>query len=723
MKKNHIFLLIMLLSLFRSNLSRADEGMWLPIFLDQGVEAEMRRLGMKISAEDIYSINKACLKDAVVHFGGGCTAELISDEGLILTNHHCGYSAIQAHSTLETNYMTNGFWARTKQEELQNNGLQATILVKMEDVTQKVLANVNPKMSEMQRETLINMAISTIEGLASKGNKYKIEVKSFNYGNQYIMVVYEVFKDVRLVGAPPSSMGKFGGDTDNWVWPRHTADFSLFRIYADKDNKPAEYSADNIPYKPKFSFKISLKGVKKDDFTFVFGYPGETTEYLTSFAVNKIAFVENPAMVKIREKRLEIFDRYMTGNKLIRLQYSAKYATVANYWKKMKGESLGIKRLNTVENKKNFETEFQDWTVGNEERQKKYGNLLKEFEDIYSELTPLSLAFDYLYEAGLGVELIKFAYNFNKINDLSKKQNVSEKELTDAVDQVKASAKGFFKNYNINIDKEVFTEIIKYYCTDLKPEFIPDTLKYYSKKFENDYKALADYVYSTSNMTSVEKIDKLLDNYKAKNVKKIEKDPAFIISKDIYKFYYNALYKKIVPLETRLGELYRIYTMGIAEMNTGKKLYPDANSTLRVAYGKVDGYIGPDAVIYDYFTTLDGVIAKEDTNIYDYIVDKRLKDLWQKKDYGRYADADGKMHVCFIANNHTTGGNSGSPVLNAEGHLIGVNFDRVWEGTMSDIVYDPSKCRNISLDIRYCLFIIDKYAGATNLIDEMKIAD
>jgi hypothetical protein len=723
MKKNCLNFLLTLFAIITVNIAKADEGMWLPIFLDQGPEAEMRRLGMKINAEDIYSVNKACLKDAVVHFGGGCTAELISDEGLILTNHHCGYSAIQAHSSLEADYMTNGFWAKTKKEELINKGLQASILIRMEDVTQKVLANVDPKMNEIQRQTLINMAIGTIEGLASKGNKYKIEVKSFNYGNQFIMVVYEVFKDVRLVGAPPSSMGKFGGDTDNWVWPRHTADFSLFRIYADKDNKPAEYSEDNIPYKPKYSFKISLKGVKKDDFTFVFGYPGETNEYLTSFAVNKIAFIENPAMIKIRQKRLEIFDKYMKGDKLTRLQYSAKYATVANYWKKMMGESLGIKRLNTVENKKLFEAEFQDWTIGNEERKNKYGNLINDFEAIYSELTPLSLAFDYLYEAGLGVELIKFAYNFNKIWELSTKKNISEKELTDVVDQVKASAKGFFKNYNVNIDKEVFSEVIKYYCTDLKPEFIPDTLKYYSKKFNGDYKLLADYVYKTSNMTSLAKVEKLLDKYTVKKVKNIEKDPAFIISKDIYKFYYNALYKKIVPLDTKLEELYRIYTAGIAEMNSNKKFYPDANSTLRIAYGKVDGYIGPDAVIYDYFTTLDGVIAKEDTSIYDYIVDKKLKDMWQKKDYGRYADSDGKMHVCFIANNHTTGGNSGSPVLNAEGHLIGINFDRVWEGTMSDIVYDPAKCRNISLDIRYCLFIIDKYAGATNLINEMKFAE
>jgi hypothetical protein len=709
--------------MLKSNISVADEGMWLPILLNQGTEADMKRLGMKISSEDIYSVNKSCLKDAVVLFGGGCTAEIISEEGLILTNHHCGYSAIQGHSSLETNYMTNGFWAKSKTEELSNIGLQATILVRMDDVTKKVMENVDPKMNDIQRQTLINMAIGTIEALASKGNKYKVEVKSFNYGNQYVLVIYEVFKDVRLVGAPPSSMGKFGGDTDNWVWPRHTADFSLFRIYVDKENNPAEYSVNNVPYKPKYSFKISLKGVKKDDFTFVFGFPGETNEYLTSFAVNKIAFVENPAMVKIRQSRLNIFDKYMTSSKLIRLQYSAKYATVANYWKKMMGESLGIKRLNTVENKKEFETEFQNWAAGTEERQKKYGNLLKEFEDIYTELTPISLAFDYLYEAGLGVELIKFAYNFNKIYDLSKKQTVNEKELNDAVEQMKVSAKGFFKNYNQNIDKEVFVKVIGFYCTDLKPEFIPDTLKYFSKKFKNNFSAFADYVYSKSNMTSMAKVEKLLDKYNAKKVKNIEKDPAFIISKNIYKFYYNSLYKKIIPLETKLEELYRIYTAGIAEMNTGKKLYPDANSTLRIAYGKVDGYSGPDAVIYDYFTTLDGVIAKEDTSIYDYIVDKRLKELWSKNDYGRYADADGKMHVCFIANNHTTGGNSGSPVLNADGNLIGINFDRVWEGTMSDIVYDPEKCRNISLDIRYCLFIIDKYAGATNLINELKIAD
>jgi len=700
----------------------AHEGIWIPMLLEQLNEADMKSLGMKISAQDIYSINKSCLKDGIVLFGGGCTAEIISDKGLILTNHHCGYGSIQRHSSVEFDYLTNGFWAGKQEEELSNPGLSVTLLIRMEDVSAKVLEGVNARMTEAQRAELVKKHITGIEKSAVEGTHYKAKVKSFYYGNQYFLFITEVFTDIRLVGAPPSNIGKFGGDTDNWMWPRHTGDFSVFRIYANKNNEPADYSKDNVPYKPKYHLPISLKGEQKGDFTFVFGYPGTTQEYLPSYAVNGIANVENPAAVKLRQKRLEIMDGFMKEDNLVRIQYSNKYQGVANYWKKMMGESRGIQRINAIAKKQQFEKEFQTWADADNLRKEKYGQLLPTFEAYYIAASPLNLASTYFFEAGLGVEIVKYAYSFNRLVTLSKDKTTKAGDLDKAVEQLKGAAAGYFKNYHAPLDQKVFAELLSMYHKNL-PTLQPSIFGMVDKKYKGDFAAYAQKVFGQSIFASEEKVRKFLDGYKASRYKKIEKDPAFQLSLNLYNHYLNNIQPVLSSLDKQTDSLQRIYMQAQMEFQPGKAFFPDANSTLRVAYGQVDDFSPADAVKFNWFTTLDGIMQKEDPAIYDYVVEKKLKELYNQKDYGRYGDKDGSMHVAFIASNQTTGGNSGSPVLNADGQLIGINFDRNWEGTMSDLMYDPSLCRNISLDIRYCLFIIDKYAGARRLIDEMTIVE
>jgi V8-like Glu-specific endopeptidase len=700
----------------------ADEGMWLPVLLGDYAEAEMQRLGMKITAKDIYDINQPSLKDAVVLFGGGCTAEIISDEGLLLTNHHCGYSAIQAHSSMENNYLNNGFWAQNHDEELLNPTLKISILLSMEDVTQRVFEGLRENMSVSEKNALIEARIAAIEKEAKQDNCIA-KVRPFYYGNQYFLIISEVFSDIRLVGAPPNSIGKFGGDTDNWMWPRHTADFSLFRIYADKDNKPADYSKDNVPYKPRKSLTISLKGVKEGDFTFVFGYPGTTQEYLTSWGVEMTADYENPAIIEIRQKRLEIMDRYMSADKATFLHYTAKYNGISNYWKKMIGESGGIKRLDAVNKKRESEKLFAAWVNSSDETKKKYGTLLGDFETAYKKAVPLNLAADYFFEAGIGVDLVRYANGFNKLAEVSSKEGVTDSVINETISQYKKSAAGYFKNYNVNIDKEVMASLFHIWYAKLDSAWQPAIIYNTGKANNGDFSSFTQDIFTKSFMSSEEKVNAFLDGYSAKKVKKLNADPALVLARELYNFYREKISPDLTKVDAQIEDLYNIYMNALMEMQTEKHFYPDANSTLRVAYGTVQGFKPRDGVKYDYFTTLEGIIMKEDSSVYDYVVDNKLKALYKSKDYGRYADADGNMHTCFIATNHTTGGNSGSPVLNAYGQLVGINFDRVWEGTMSDLMFEPEHCRNISLDIRYCLFLIDKYAGAGYLIDEMNIAE
>ncbi|MBE9468077.1 MAG: S46 family peptidase [Bacteroidetes bacterium] len=717
---------LVLIALFANILKvNADEGMWIPLLLKNYNYIEMQKKGFKLTAEDVYSVNQACLKDAIVGLGNinrpfrhFCTGELISDQGLFITNHHCGFGYIQSHSSVEHDYLTDGFWAKSKDEELSNDGLTVSFLVRIEDVTEKVLANVNDTMNQTQRFDSINNAMKNIEKQAIEGTHYLAKVKSYFSGNQYFMSVYEVFKDVRLVGAPPSAIGKFGGDTDNWMWPRHTGDFSMFRIYADKENKPAEYSADNVPYKPKKHLPISLKGYKKGDFTMIFGYPGTTNEYLTSYAVNLVSKIENPAQIDLRKKRLEIMSADMNDNPEVRIKYASKYAGVANYWKKWIGENRGLQKLNAIEKKQELEKQFNIWANSNEELKKNYAHLLPEYKKLYEEITPYSLALDYVYEAAFAIEIVGFAYNFNSLERITKE--TPQEDVDKTIAGLKIQMRKFFKDYNLSTDKKIFIAMLKAYSDNMDEQFKPDIYKEINSKYKNDYNKYADYVYSKSFLVDSTKILNFLDKYSYKSNKKLQKDPSYKLFSSIYKTLRSDVYPKYLEVNNKIKRLKRFYVKGLQLMQSDKVFFPDANSTMRIAYGVVDDYFPRDAVHYTYFTTLKGIMEKDDPDVYDYKVPEKLKELYRNKDYGQYAQND-TMHICFTASNHTTGGNSGSPVINAEGQLIGINFDRNWEGTMSDIMYDPDQCRNISIDIRYALFLIDKFAGATNLIDEMTL--
>ena len=687
----------------------ADEGMWIPMLLKKN-EADMQQKGMKISAEDIYSINKACLKDAIVLFGSGCTGEFVSDKGLLFTNHHCGYSYIARNSTLEHNYLANGFWAKSLEEEIPCPGLTATRLVHMEDVTEQVLEGVTNDMNEVKRNEKIADNIEKITKKATEGTHYKAIIKPFYYGNQYFMYVNEVFTDVRMVGTPPSNIGKFGGDTDNWMWPRHTGDFSVFRVYAGADNKPADYSADNKPYKPLQHLNVSLKGVEENDFTFVFGYPGTTNRYATSQAVDLAANVTNPIRIALRTIRLNHYNNAMNKDAAQRLKYSSRVASIANGWKKWQGESLGINRLNGVEKKQAFEQKFQQWAND----KPMYKDVLPAMEKNYAILRNIELKNTYFSEAVVASDIMSRAAQLYKLA-ITENNTTIEKTVKALI----KSNENYFKDFDKHtiVDRAIFIETFCNMCQAGFGGFVANKDVDVAKMEE-----MLGKIYDNSILTSEKDIMKLLKNYKAKDSKKILKDPAValylsaadnLLSADDRKQY--------TEVKNEINRLYRLYVKGMMEMDANNVSFPDANLTLRVAYGHVEGFKPKDGVYYKAYTTLDGIMEKENPDIYDYVVEPRLKELYNTKDYGQYANNKGELPVAFIATNHTTGGNSGSPVLNANGELIGLNFDRCWEGTMSDLLFDPNYCRNITLDIRYCLFIIDKYAGAKNLIDELTI--
>ncbi len=718
MKKTALILLLLIL---HSSFLNAEEGMWIPLLLEKLNIRQMQDMGLKLSAEDIYSVNHSSLKDAIVQFGGGCTAEIISAEGLILTNYHCGIGAIQRHSSLNHDYLANGFWAQSLEEELPSPGITATRLIRIEDVTSQVLCGVEAGMNQLQRNQMIKQNSDVIEAQAMKGTSYEAKVRSFFYGNQYYLIVNEVFRDIRLVGAPSSRIGKFGGDTDNWVWPRHTGDFSIFRIYAGKDNNPADYSKSNVPYQPKAFLPISLKGYHKNDFTFIFGYPGSTREYLSSYAVEQIAFKENPVRIALRQKRLDIINAAMDQDHLVRIQYTAKVNGIANFWKKMIGETKGIKRLKTVDIKKESERIFQKWAEATPERNVAYGSLLGRFEKLYHEYLPVDLSSIYITEGGQSIESVRYASGFRELVRLSKKNTTTPEDLSKAIENLRKASLDFFKNFNSGLDLRVMTVLLKEMNQQMNQQFYPDIFRETEKKFGGNFEAYSRYIFAQSFLVDSARVLRFLDNFKPSGYKKIEKDPLFRLMSSIYSRYEMDILPLTFNFNRQIDSLQRIYMAGQMELDKSRRFYPDANGTLRISYGRINNYQPADAVTYGYYTTLSGVMQKEDSTIYDYGVDQKLKALIDQQDFGPYIDQDSSMHVAFIASNHTTGGNSGSPVLNADGHLIGINFDRNWEGTMSDLNYDPGQCRNISLDIRYCLLIIDKYAGAQRLIREMKI--
>ena len=701
---------------------KADEGMWIPMLL-QNNEKEMQEMGMNITVDDIYSINHSSMKDAIVLFDGGCTGEIVSEKGLLLTNHHCGFDWIQYHSTVEHDYLTNGFWAMSQAEELPCPGISAVMLKKMEDVTDRVLEGVTKETSNDERAEVVTENIKKIKEEAENNSDYQVVIKSFYHGNKYYMIYNEVFKDVRLVGAPPSNIGKFGGDTDNWVWPRHTGDFSIFRIYVSPDGKAADYSEDNVPYKPNYHFSISLKGANEGDFTFVFGYPARTNEYLPAVAVNQEANVIYPISVDLRGKILDIYNKYQEKDPKVRIQYASKHAGLGNGWKKWMGVTEGINNFKGIEKKKQFDKDFTDWALKSRQRGA-YINLIKDFGKVYEEYEPYRLATTYLSETALQIEILTFAANFNKLSQVTKE--TPQEEIDKLIANAKEATKVFFKDYHQPIDEEVAAMVLQEYINNQPADFRPELLNTIVEKYA-DVQSYVDELFAKTMFTSEKNVNKFLDEFKPAKAKKLAKDPALMAYNNVMDFYINNVRSKTIELGNQIADMQRVFMRGQmeyhAERNPEKMMYPDANFTLRVTYGKIGGFSPKDAVTYKHFTTLDGIMQKENPDIYDYVVTDRLRELYEAKDYGRYADKDGSMHVAFIAGNHTTGGNSGSPILNADGHLLGLNFDRTWEGTMSDLIYDPSICRNISVDIRYVLFIVDKYAGASYLVDEMTIVE
>jgi hypothetical protein len=704
------FLRLFLL-LFVVTATAQQGGMWVPSLLSGRNEAEMKKLGSKITAQQIYDANKPGIKDAVPQFDGGCTAEMISPKGLLLTNHHCGFSEIQSHSTVEHDYLTDGFWAMSMEEELPNPGVVVTFVVKIADVTDKVLAGVASLETEAEKQKKIQENITSTQKSYPKESWQENKIRNFFDGNQYLLFVTETFKDIRLVGAPPSSIGKFGSDTDNWVWPRHTGDFSLFRVYADKNNRPAEYSKNNVPYKPKHYFPVSIAGIRENDFTMVMGYPGRTTEYLPAVAVEQIVNDLDPARIGIREVALKVQDGFMRQDKAIKIQYAAKYASVANYWKKWIGEVKGLKKSNAIGIKRDQEKSFMD-KVAKAGKQSEYGHLLSDFEKEYAAIAPYALGRDYFQETFLrNTELTQVGYQLVQLSQIHKTRG--EQSFNDRKANLIKNFEGFYKDFNKTVDQKVFESLIAHYAKNAPAQFVPASLK------SADAAQLASQVYGSA-FTSYDGLKNLLSGDATSVLKKLDADPGFQFMQQMAKVYQEDIAPKYDEINLRITGLQRTYMKAILEMNPGERIFPDANSTLRVTYGKVKGYNPADAVTYSPVTYLDGVMEKYIPGDYEFDVPQKLIDLYNKKDFGQYAD-NGRMPVNFIGTNHTTGGNSGSPALDANGNLIGLNFDRVWEGTMSDIHYDPEICRNIMVDMRYVLFIIDKFAGAKHLIDEMSV--
>ncbi|TDQ28885.1 S46 family peptidase [Tenacibaculum caenipelagi] len=671
-------------------------GMWIPSLLEGMNEQEMTSLGSKLTAKDIYDVNNSSLKDAIGHFNGGCTSEVISPEGLILTNHHCGFGQIQSHSSLENDYLKDGFWAMSKQEELPNEGLYVEFIVRIDDVTTQVLKGVTEAMTESEKQSAIDKNINEIKKLTQKEDWQNIKVKPFYKGNQYFLFVTEKFEDVRLVGAPPSSIGKFGSDTDNWVFPRHTGDFSLFRIYADKNNRPAKYSKDNIPYKPKHFLPVSLDGIEEGDFTMVFGFPGRTNEYLPSVAIKHITEEFNPSNIAIREAALKEIDAQMKANDAVRIKYASKQARIANAWKKWIGENLGIKKSNAIAERQAFESTFKK-ALKEHNLEATYGNILPKFEKLYADFANINIKRRNFIEIFLVTnELMQITFRAYQLEQtaLNKPEKFDEVR-TSLINRIK----GIHKNFDVNVDKGVFNNVMPLYNS----------------------KNVDASIYDKTSFTDLDKTLKLLDGNAEQVVKNLNKDAAYLYAKPMIEEFYTKINPEFQQKNQPITALQKTYMKALMEALPNARYFPDANSTLRVTYGQVRGYSPRDAVYYSPVSYLDGVIEKYVPGDYEFDVPQKLRDLYDAKDFGQYADKNGKVPVCFLGTNHTTGGNSGSPAIDAHGNLIGLNFDRVWEGTMSDMNYDPEICRNIMVDARYILFIIDKYAGAKHLIDEMKL--
>ncbi|MDD4226599.1 MAG: S46 family peptidase [Mariniphaga sp.] len=694
----------------------AKEGMWIPLLLEKYNLAEMQEMGFQLSAQDIYNAHGASMKDAVVVFGGGCTGEMISAEGLLITNHHCGYRQIQSHSTVEKDYLTHGFWAMSREEELPNPGLTVRFLEYMEEVTDQVLEGTDAlAIAAKEKKTKEN--ITSLEREASADGRYLAQVKPLFYGNSYYLYVYKVYRDVRLVGAPPSSIGKFGGDTDNWMWPRHTGDFSLFRVYADEQNEPAEYSPDNVPYQPKKFFPISLDGVEEGDFAMVLGNPGSTMQYIPAQEVEIIMKQRDPDRIAIRDRKLEVVRAAMASDPGIRIQYAAKHASISNSWKKWQGEIRGLERLDAVVQKRAREKEFQHWARANGIWDNRYRQVFEQFDSLYALYSETIQAYDYYSEIVFnGVEIFRLASVVKEIMDSL--ENQQDERLESQLKNASKALSSFFRDFDRSTDEMLFRELMPLLANGIDAQHLPAYFSGLLRKYPGE--KLVRKVYQKSVLTDEARLQELFSEANHRKLKKLRNDPLVACFQQL-NFHFETTVKPVLDSLTRqLSENMQVYMAGIMHMKQDEPLYPDANFTLRAAYGRVEGYEPLNGVKYKHYTTLEGIMEKENPGEEEFTVPERLKELYRQKDYGPYASGN-SLPVCFTASVHTTGGNSGSPVVNAAGQLVGVNFDRCWEGTMSDIMYDPEQSRNIAIDIRYALFVIDKFAGAGYLLEEMEL--
>ena len=731
MKKFIILSFVTVILVFRSLLSIADEGMWIISLINKNYD-DMKKQGLKLSAEDIYNINHASLKDAVVQFGRGCTGEIVSGQGLLLTNYHCGFGQIQAHSTAENDFIADGYFAKNKGEELPNEGLTVKFLVRIDDVTSAIFSSLNDTMSYAERQKAMRNKAKALIAKATEGNNYTAFVKSFFTDNQYFMLVYKIYRDVRLVGAPPQTIGQFGGDTDNWMWPRHTADFSVFRVYADVDGEPADYSPKNVPLKPKHFLPVSLKGMHKDDFAMIIGYPGRTDRYEPSYGVKQALDVINPSIVKIRTLKLAILKQHMDASRKaakkatnysdltkVHIQYAAKYAHTSNYWKYFIGQSKGIRRLHVVEKKQAFEKQFTDWTNQSSTRKAKYGTVLPDLEKVYADLQNYYLLRWYVNEAGYrGPDGIAFATKMRELENWYEKQDKAQdiKGREPIIAGLKEAGENYFKDFDLPTEIDLFGQLLKLMNDDILPQFHPTIFDYINRKYKGKFMEYAQDAYKVSIFRSKAAYNKFLEK---PSLVKLQKDPVYKTMQSLRGCLNKFGFINKANLE-KMKELRSLYMAGILEMEKGKNLYPDANLTMRLTYGTVQPYKPADAVDYDYYTTLKGLYEKSFSDNPDYEVPQKLLDLYKAKDYGQYAE-NGQLRTCFLTNNDITGGNSGSPTINGKGELVGLAFDGDWEAMSGDIAFEPKLQRTIVVDIRYVLFIIDKYAGAGYLVDEMKL--
>lgn len=711
---------LLLLTVLLLGRAVADEGMWLPSLIQKLNISEMQGMGLELSAEEIYNINNSSLKDAVVALDrGSCTAELISNEGLLLTNHHCGYDEIQNHSSVEHDYLQDGFWAMTREEELPNPGKSVSFLVRIEDVTPKVLSELTDEMTEEERNEKIDSITRVLENEAKGDTHYETYVRSFFNSNQFHLFVTETFNDVRLVGAPPQALGKFGGDTDNWMWPRHTADFSLFRVYSGPDGKPARYSEDNIPYSPKNFFPVSINGIKEGDFAMVMGYPGRTNRYETSKGVEYIMNVTNPVRVEVREEKLRIIGQYMGSSQKARIQYASKYASSSNYYKYSIGQNSGLENLNVIEKKQALEEKFMRWVNADNSRKEKYGKALDYIEEAYSDVEARK-AQEYMAEAMVrGPEIFMFAYRALPVYRLLSEGETREEFREMIKDRITYGMDSHFKDYNAETDQKVAAALMKLYADNIDPKYHPAFFAEVQKRYNGDFEKYTEKMFKKSVFDDINEVNEFLDNMKLKT---LEKDMAFQAARDIFDKF-RELNDLAGEYDDLLDRGNRLFVEGLMEMQADRSFYPDANSTMRLTYGQVLDYEPRDGVIYKYYTTVDGYLEKEIPGDDEFDVPARMKELLLARDFGRYANNNDELVACFITNNDITGGNSGSPVLNAKGELIGVAFDGNWEAMSGDIAFEPELQRCINVDIRFVLWVIDKYAGATHLIDEMQVVN